>query len=327
MIRVAIIGAGMAGLTLAHALDGMAQVRVFEKSRGYGGRMATRRAEPFQFDHGAQFFTAKSESFEQFLAPFVTDGSVARWDAEFVEYDHDRIVSRRSWRDGPAHYVAVPGMNRFGALLADGLDVVTETRIAALERESGGWRLRDQDGHDQGGFDWVVLAIPAAQVLQLLPATSDLRGPAVGCEMLGCYSLMLGFEDSPSIDWQAAFVSGADISWVSLDSSKPGRPSAPALLVHSTNRWAQAHLDDERDQVIEHLQNELTRVTGLELGRLAHVGLHRWLYANIGKQSGESCYIEPNQQLALAGDWCVHGRIEAAFLSARELAHRLKPLL
>ncbi len=41
---VAVIGAGMTGITCARALaDAGFDVTVFEKSRGLGGRMATRR--------------------------------------------------------------------------------------------------------------------------------------------------------------------------------------------------------------------------------------------------------------------------------------------
>ncbi|MFZ9092741.1 MAG: NAD(P)-binding protein [Planctomycetaceae bacterium] len=44
MKSVAIIGAGLSGLTLANRLQNRAEVTVFEKSGGFGGRMATRHA-------------------------------------------------------------------------------------------------------------------------------------------------------------------------------------------------------------------------------------------------------------------------------------------
>ena len=67
-LPVAIIGAGLAGLSCAQALvQAGYQVHVFDKSRGPSGRMSTRRAEdhagPWQCDRGAQYFTARDATF------------------------------------------------------------------------------------------------------------------------------------------------------------------------------------------------------------------------------------------------------------------------
>ena len=70
MRRVAVIGAGLSGLA-ARELSESSEVTVFEKSRGYGGRMATRYGGDFEFDHGAQFFTARSAEFQEFLEPLI----------------------------------------------------------------------------------------------------------------------------------------------------------------------------------------------------------------------------------------------------------------
>ncbi len=324
MARIAIVGAGMAGLALARLLGERAGVRVFDKSRGVGGRMATRRAGPYQFDHGAQFFTAKSDEFEAFLAPYVDRGAVARWDAEFAEFDGAHIGHRRSWADGPPHYVGVPAMNALPKAIAAGLDVVLQTRVGAVAQDDAGWHLSASGGDDLGVFDWLVLALPAPQALELL---ADAESFAPDPPMTACFSLLLGFDAPLAIDWQAAFVGGADISWISLDSSKPGRPEATSVVVHSTNRWADAHLDDDRERVIAHLAAELGRVGGIDAARAAHVDLHRWRYANVGMQAGGECFIDAGRRVAAIGDWFIQGRVEAAFTSARDLARLLDELL
>ncbi len=324
MTRIAVIGAGIAGLTLARELAPLAEVEVFEKSRGYGGRMATRQAGPYRFDHGAQFFTAKSDAFMAFLQPFIERGHVARWDANFVEIEAGGLVGQRCWADGPAHYVAAPGMNMLAKQMAVGLDVRLATRVAQVVGSATGWQLRDQQQASLGTYDWVVTAIPAAQAAALLPESSQLQTPLAQKNMLGCYSLMLGFDQALALDWQAAYVSGADISWISNDSSKPGRPDCYSLLVHSTNRWAENNIDADDEWVTARLCDELARVIDLDISQVEHVGLHRWRYANIGKQQGEGFLIDRENRLAAAGDWCIHGRIESAYLSALRLAQRLQ---
>ena len=51
MEKVAIIGAGISGLALANKLKNHFEVVVFEKSRGYGGRVATRRSGAVSYTH------------------------------------------------------------------------------------------------------------------------------------------------------------------------------------------------------------------------------------------------------------------------------------
>ena len=117
MKSVAIIGAGMAGLALGKAIKHRMKVTIFEKSRGLGGRISTRYAGAFEFDHGAQFFVAKSDEFKAFIAPLVSKGVVSTWNANFIELDRDKVISSRNWEKKYPHYIGVPRMNSIGHYL------------------------------------------------------------------------------------------------------------------------------------------------------------------------------------------------------------------
>ena len=104
-----------------------------------------------------------------------------------------------------------------------------------------------------------------------------------------------------------------------MNSSKPGRPDPFSLLVHSTNRWADHHLELDREQVIDHLCTELGSLVDYDPLRVQYKDLHRWLYANIGRQHGSSSLVDPQHRLAAIGDWCISGRVESAFTSGAEL--------
>ena len=107
------------------------------------------------------------------------------------------------------------------------------------------------------------------------------------------------------------------------NSSKPARSGAFSLVVHSTNAWADAHQADDLDTVLEYLLNEASLVTGVDMQAAAHRQVHRWRYANIATQSGATYFADNDNRLAACGDWCVRGRIEAAFTSASDLAEAL----
>jgi photolyase PhrII len=78
--KVAVIGAGVAGLMAARTLnDHGLEVQLFEKSRGLSGRAATRRVDEFQYDHGAQYFTARHPVFRRYVEAWVEQGWVKPW--------------------------------------------------------------------------------------------------------------------------------------------------------------------------------------------------------------------------------------------------------
>lgn len=327
MKRVAVIGAGLSGLIAARELRECSEVTVFEKSRGYGGRMATRYGGGFEFDHGAQYFTARSAEFQDFLEPLIAEGTVARWRARFAELDRDAAAAIRDWDDASPHYVGAPRMNAIGRHLANGLIIRPNTTVTHLDREAGGWSLADRDGNALGHFDWVVCALPAAQAATLVPADSGLHRLAAEVQMRACFALMLGFDRPLRLPWQAALVNGADISWISVNSSKPGRAKKFTLVIHSTNAYADANLETEVSAIQDHLLREVSEITGIDCGQASFCQLQRWRYANVDKQSGPACLVDEEMQLAGCGDWFRHGRVEAAFSSGREVAGKLRALV
>lgn len=324
MPRIAVIGAGLAGLVVARGLSARHDVTVLEKSRGVGGRMATRRVGQYGFDHGAQFFTARTPAFQRFLAPFIHSGTVASWHARFAELRQSEISATRQWGERVPHYVGVPGMNALAKALARDVDVRRRTPVTSIERRADGWSVHGENDEELGRFDWVIIAIPAAQAASLVtdyPALGEITKTA---NMAGCYALMLGFEQTPELPWQAARVRDCDISWLSANSSKPGRPPSFSLVAHSTNAWADKHMESDIASVNAHLCDEVSRVTGLACGTADHVDLHRWRYANIDRRDGAACFFDPRARLAACGDWFVRGRIEAAFSSAHRLLGRFE---
>jgi renalase len=313
----------MAGMVIARRLGVSAEITVFEKSRGVGGRIATRYAGEFEFDHGAQFFTARTPGFRRFLQPLIDNGVVANWTARFVEIDRDRIICERQWNADVPHFVGVPRMNEIGKFLSRNLDIELDTAIATIRRDGVRWTLIDDAGNAFEDYDWVVLTAPAPQTAILAADFRQLVSLCNRRELVGCYALMLGFEEPLELPWHAAVVQNADVSWVAVNSSKPGRKAPYTLVVHATNAWTNAHIDEDMDYVREYMLSESALACGRDLREAVHCQVQRWRYANIGKQNGPASFINDEAKLAACGDWFVHGRIEAAFCSASDLASQL----
>lgn len=328
---IAIIGAGLAGLTLARELSAVADITLFEKARGLGGRMSTRRNDTHQWDHGAQFFTARSKAFKAMLAPFIASGTVVAWQPNITTLSPDKPQFKRPWFE--PHYVAAPGMNSLLKAMASEpnlpLAIQLSTRVEQVVAKGERWQLLDEQAQLLGEFDWVVSSAPLPQTQELLP--SSLLGDALTrYQMLPCYSLLLTADDAELPHYDAAKINDAPLNWISFNHRLPGRNlDAGTVVAHTSADWAIEHLEDDQETVKQQLIDIFCKLTGVSPAAITSAQLHRWRYAlSVEVAEPDLPYVlNSSAKLAACGDWCLGGRVEAAFTSAQQLAAALKSRL
>lgn len=320
--RVAIVGAGMSGLACGrHLYDAGWDVRIYEKSRGLGGRIATRRTAGTSFDHGAQYFTVRDPRFARFVARWRHDGVVRPWDAKVVTLRGGDVVS--SERDHE-RLVGVPGMSAVARYLGHDLPITTEARIECLEREAGAWTLVSECGAKATGFDAVVLSAPAPQTAALLmPVAPRLAARAEGVRFSSCIAAMMIFERPLELDFDAAFVDGSPLAWIARNTSKPGRSRHETWVLHAAPDWSDDHFDQDPGRVLEQLRESFASSLGRELPTPTESLSHRWRFAIPTNPLDEHFLFDPELGLGASGDWCGGPRVEGAFLSGLLLAERL----
>jgi predicted NAD/FAD-dependent oxidoreductase len=316
--KVAIVGAGMSGAILAQKLSKISRVTIFDKSRGIGGRMATRRFEDFRFDHGAQFFTAKSKEFQEFCTDTLKENIIDVWNGKFCEITNNKITKKLE----PGlneYFVAKPQMNSLCKYLVQGLDPLLEKKIDKINFENNKWSLGTPEGENFNDFDYLILAIPSHQALDLLPKSFKDRHIVSNTNMVGCFSLMLGFKENIKVDFDAAFVKESLLGFISINSSKPERPEGFCILVNSNNKWAQDNIEEDLDLIKNKMTKKLKEIIDFDLEDLEYNKIHRWRYANAESRDGNKSFFDPSLNLGLCGDWLISGRVESAFLSGLDL--------
>lgn len=353
--RVAVVGAGMAGVACARTLaQAGCHVTLFEKSRGFGGRMSTRQTEFGSFDHGAQYFTVRDERFA--LALQTTPDVVLPWSANTVRVlDALGHVLATTPPRREAHYVATPGMNAlvrtWAQPLADpthaqapqqGASVQLNTRVVRLSRDPirpNGWQLHTEDQTTEGaqgiasGFDQVVLALPHMQVQDLLRASGLEKGAGQTIvqalqtvTVAPCWTLMLAFPHAaqPGLphlgpQWNAARSTHHRISWLAREGSKPRREHIERWTIQASPAWSAEHLEDDPQRVSAKLRKAFSEVTGIR-AEPSHAVVHRWRFAQTQTPLGQAFVWSPELNLGVCGDWCLGHRVEDAFISGLELA-------
>jgi predicted NAD/FAD-dependent oxidoreductase len=334
--QIVIIGAGLSGLVAArHLTEAGLSVKVLEKSRGFGGRMATRRFRtlpipigidsPMAMDHGAQYFTARDPKFSQFLKPFIKKGIVKVWADGFPVIENHGLVPLPEDKRYP-RYVCPQGMNHLAKVLADQLTVHLETRVIRLEFTDRVWAVQT-DQKTVHTADVVLSAIPAPQFLELGQVALEQTGQDHLVKILESVrfdpsvAVMAVYRSEvPVPDWKGLmFREDPLLSWVSLDSSKREASSSQqiplSLVVHSTAEFARQHLDS-RERAAPLLLQQAAQYLGDWVAKPIECQVQGWRYA-LPTHVLDQLYLETDTPgpLFWSGDWCGGPRVEGAFLS------------
>ena len=306
MIPVLIIGAGITGLACARRLAdaGMAPV-VLDKGRGIGGRVATRRAGDWQFDHGAQYVNARGAGFAAMLGALETVGTLA------------------GWPDGTGHTrsVGVPGMSAIPKALGAGLDIRQNAQVTRLVPDAGRWVPHLADSSLRAAH--VVVTVPAPQVAALLGPDHPLVAALGAVQMAPCLTLMAAVAaPAPFITRKDA---DAPLSWIAQDSAKPGRPQAAGALwvAQAGAAFSAAYLEDDPATSTARMLPLLCDRLGADPASVIHAAALRWRFARVTQPLGQRFLCSDDGSLHLGGDWCLGARVEAAWDSGTAIADDL----
>ncbi len=330
-MRIAIIGAGVSAITAANALKEAfgtkpqtdATILIFEKSRGAGGRMSTRRTDEFEFDHGAQYFTVRAPAFKAEVERALAAGHMAHWNGRAIYQKEDGVHEPDT---GGERYVSTPRMNSWIKARAQGLTIQTSRRVSALSCMTGKWKLEFEDGSNEEGFDFVICAVPAPQADHLLSPTgfsgADILQDDI--KMQACFTVMAGFDTPLDLPWDTLRSEDGAASWIAHNSSKPGRARDQAtVIIQSGPDWSERHVGHPKDALERIMLERASELMGLDAAAAKYTTIHRWLYASVLEGAGQDCLSDEGLGIIACGDWCLGGRVEGAYLSGRAAASTL----
>ena len=318
-MRIAIVGAGIAGLSAARVLsDAGVEPVVFDKARGPGGRIVSKRTPYGGVDLGTQYFTARDADFRRVVDDWRRDGVVAPWPI------NPRVLPEGQPARPQEHLVAVPRMSALARHLAEGLDVRCETQVREMTREAAHWRIHDRHGESLGAFDSVLLTAPAPQAQSLLAEPSPrLAARAVEAPMKPCWAVGLALEWPLDPGFDAGFPSSGPLAWVARLGARPQRPQAPEIwTLHASDTWSETNIDGSPEAVGESLTEAFAALTRRQ-PVVSDRFVHRWRFARARQALGEPARYLEHDRLLCAGDWIVDGRVEGAWHSGRAAARRL----
>lgn len=348
MFDVAIIGAGIAGLTCAQQLHQAGyRVVIVEKSRGVGGRVATRRLQDTCADHGVRYLEAQGKFLPQLIEILVQRGILQAWtdtiyDLKSVEPGSDLTIESHS--SGMTRYVAAAGMTAVAKFLASDLEIWINRRVETITpTPEKTWHLNFDESDETSNpliAKAVVFAIPAPQALMLLEPLSATIPLAFlnslrAVEFDPCLTVIAGYSNQlPLPTWKACSLSNnSDLAWIGLDSSKRPNSQAPIFVLQSTAEFANRYLDvEDLKPVGQQLLSAAAQLLIPGLDAPDWFQVHRWRYA-FPKLALNQDYLYAATPLPLicCGDWCGGNLIESAinsgFAAASQINSQLQQLI
>lgn len=335
---VGIIGAGIAGLTAGRELAKAGhEVTIIEKSRGFGGRMATRYAgknDATKLDHGASYFRAESPEFQEFTAELIEKNLIRVWGSNFSFFDGENLIDRHPNPGAATAFTAIDGMNSIGKYLSRWVDVKTNTRAGGLtyfgknRSRKRTWMI-NLTSRDTFEADAVIIALPAPQAYGIINSTIDETNTLKMVRVINdieykpCYSLMLGYGESADLPaWQGVVCQKSWLDFISNETSKRESSSEAAFVLHASESFTKQNRQQPEDVVQKKMIQEFAKIAGSWVLSPEWQQLHFWRLSR-AKKFLEDPYLEhadPEAPLALIGDYFRGNTIDHAYTSGYRLA-------
>lgn len=313
--KIAIIGAGLAGATLAQRLtQAGVEVSVYEKSRGTGGRLSSCRLPGSTADLGAPFLKAKSNDFSQWLSQ---QDCLQTWHPQTIDFQLQPSVA-------DALYVGESRLSSLTRQLLKDVTLYSSTRVGYIWPEQQGAltqvRLRDEKGESLGVFDAVIVTAPAQQAAALLEAIPRFAKKAASIQPQASWVNII--ETKASTKTPDLIMGKHPIFYRCVkESSKPGRQAEQGTdtwALEACTEWSEEHVNTVPEVVATKLNNAFKQLIS-DAEVVATYRTHRWLYSRHNRPENEVLW-DQSAHIGACGDWLSSGGFEGAWQSANKLA-------
>lgn len=290
-MKIAIVGAGFTGCYLAHRLQEFGvEVTIFEKSRGVGGRLATRKEGNYCINHGTASFEAKGVAFQKFCDGLVVEGVLEKSE----------------------HHYGTEKMNNMLKYLSQSAKIKSLRYIDEIVYDRNQYELIDANENVYKGYDALFLTIPAEQILNLnMNVNNHLLHELKKVQFDSITTLVLYGENVKTLE-KAKLSAMPNLK-------KLYSPSDDVLVLHMDRSFSNSlnHLNKKviKSYIVENIKQVMPDFNVNDYGHFSHL----WKYALTAKPLGQGCIYDKTTNFAVLGDWLLGHSVEDAFESVNQL--------
>ena len=310
MKKIAIIGTGLSAIFSALHLrkNTDLEINLFDKARGLGGRLATRRAEDGKFDHGAQYFSIERISNLPEIQMLINEGVINNIEDKDIYFSPD-------------------GMTNIAKKLLIDFNIFKEHKLVSIDKENENYKLFFENGSTFNS-DYIIMSCPMPQSLEILNKSkidydNNLIKDLEDLSYFPCIVVMIKSEIKLSNLEKhiGTDVDSKDISWIGDNYGKKVSSIENYYTIQCSPEFSYENFENDYDETNKKLKHEMEKIFGSNYQILSN---HKWRYS-IPKnfyQGDNSLVINEKDFLGLCGDIFTNGRFDGAITSGLSIADK-----
>ena len=320
MLDFCIIGSGIAGSTIANLLSKKYSVHVFDKARGPGGRSSNKRFKHnLSFDHGVQYISPKSKLFTKYINKLYRKKILKNWDDNHLDFTFEK-------KSFSSKYI---GRRANNDLVKYNLKNIKQSFASPIERinfKKYFWEItmKNKSKHQ---FKSLIITCPFPQLKKLAKQYLDKKILKLKVQMQPNITVMIAFKNQKNLPISSIKFNDDILAWAANENSKKRFKSNINLwTIQATLKWSKKTINKYKTDksIMNQLISRFIKLTGFKKNKIIFKKIHGWKYSyNYEKTPYLSIWYK-KINLGVCGDWFNGPKVENAWLSANDLARKIK---
>ena len=320
MIDFCVLGSGIAGSTIANLLSKKYSVHVFDKARGPGGRSSNKRFKNnLSFDHGVQYISPKSKLFIKYIQKLHKNKILKNWDDNHLDFTFEK-------KPFSTKYI---GRKANNDLVKYNLKNIKQSFAAPIEKidfKKYFWEitLKNKSKHQ---FKSLIITCPFPQLKKLAKNYLDKNILKLKVQMQPNITVMLAFKNQKTLPISSIKFNDDILAWAANENSKKRFKSNINLwTLQATLKWSKKTINRYKTDksIMKQLIARFIKLTGFEKNKIIFKRIHGWKYSYNYEKTPYLSIWNKKINLGVCGDWLNGPKVENAWLSANNLAKKIK---
>ena len=320
MIDFCILGSGIAGSTIANLLSKKNSVHVFDKARGPGGRSSNKRFKnDLSFDHGVQYISPKSKLFIKYIHKLYKNKILKRWDDNHLDFTLEKKPFSKK-------YIGRRANNDLVKYNLKNIKQSFASPIEKIDFKKYFWEitLKNKSKHQ---FKSLIITCPFPQLKKLAKNFLDKNILKLKVQMQPNITVMLAFKNQKNLPISSIKFKDDILAWAANENSKKRFKSKINLwTLQATLKWSKKTINKYKNDksIMKQLIARFIKLTGFEKNKIIFKRIHGWKYSYNYEKTPYLSIWNKKINLGVCGDWLNGPKVENAWLSANDLAKKIK---
>jgi len=320
MIDFCVLGSGIAGSTVANLLSKKYSVHVFDKARGPGGRSSNKRFKNnLSFDHGVQYISPKSKPFIKYVHKLYKNKILKSWDENHLDFTFEK-------KPFSTKYIGRKANNDLVKYNLKNIKQSFASPIEKIDFKKYFWEitLKNKSKHQ---FKSLIITCPFPQLKKLAKNYLDKNILKLKVQMQPNITVMLALKNQKNLPISSIKFNDDILAWAANENSKKRFKSNINLwTIQATLKWSKKTINKYKadKSIMNQLITRFTKLTGFEKNKIIFKKIHGWKYSYNYKKTPYLSIWNKKVNLGICGDWFNGPKVENAWLSANDLAKKIK---